>query len=314
MKYLITGGSGFLGKHLAKHIAQNGHEVVGLSSEMADLRQPGTLEKFNGTKFDRIIHLAAWTQAGDFCLRHPGEQWTINQKINTHVLDWWQTRQPQAKLIAAGTSCSYSPDLPLIEENYLVGEPIDSLYTYAMTKRMMLVGLQSLAKQFGLQYLCVVPSTLYGAKYHTDGRQLHFIFDLIRKIISGQEYGTPVVLWGDGHQKRELVLVDDFARVLFELDVKVENEVVNIGSGTEYSIREFAGMICERVGYDFKRIEFDTTKYVGAKSKCLDVRKLHRLLPDLQMTPLAQGLSRTVDWFSDNKHLFMSAPNANGKG
>src|SRR5439155_13507909 len=128
--------------------------------------------------------------------------WIINQQINTNVLTWWQMFQPQAKLIGVGSSCSYPPDRPLSEENYLVGEPIESLYTYAMTKRMMLVGMQALHRQFGLNYLCLVPSTLYGPGYHTDGRQMHFIFDLIRKILRGKRYGEPVVLWGDGHQSR----------------------------------------------------------------------------------------------------------------
>ena len=130
-----------------------------------------------------IFHLAAWTQAGDFCLRHPGEQWLINQKINTNTLNWWQEDQPQAKLIFMGTSCSYSPDCRLLEDNYMIGEPIESLYTYAMTKRMLLQGARAINQQYGLEYLCTVPSTLYGPGYHTDGRQMHFIFDLVKKIM-----------------------------------------------------------------------------------------------------------------------------------
>ena len=83
--------------------------------------------------YDRIYHLAAWTQAGDFCLRHPGEQWLINQRLNTNVLEWWQRCQPQARMICMGTSCAYDPELPLAEEYYLDGVPIESLFTYAMT-------------------------------------------------------------------------------------------------------------------------------------------------------------------------------------
>ncbi len=306
MNILVTGASGFLGRHLCKQLKANGHSIVEVSSKIADLRKVGTLDQFSSTKFDRIYHLAAWTQAGDFCLSHPGEQWLINQAINTNVIEWWHRTQPHAKIIVTGTSCSYSPDLPLKEENYLVGEPIEGLYTYAHTKRMLLIGLKALHKQFGGSYLYVVPSTLYGPDYHTDGRQLHFIFDLIRKIIAGKEQGSPVVLWGDGHQKRELVLVDDFSRIMFELDRSVSNEVINIGAGEEYSIREFAGLICEYVGYDSSKIQYDTSKYVGAKSKCLDVRKLKQLLPNSKVTPLNVGLKRTVEWFVENKKAFLS--------
>ena len=221
------------------------------------------------------------------------------------MLAWWQKSQPQAKLIAMGTSCSYSPQLELIEDNYLDGVPIDSLFTYAMTKRMLFAGLLALSLQFGLKYLCLVPSTLYGPGYHTDGRQMHFIFDLIRKIIRGKLYDEPVVLWGDGRQARELVYVDDFVSAAIDLAARVDNELVNIGAGQEHSIRHFAQLICREVGYDFHRIQFDTTRYVGAKSKCLSVAKLSRLLPDFRRTPLDAGLKTTIEWFwSQRDKLF----------
>ncbi|HQU43124.1 MAG TPA: NAD-dependent epimerase/dehydratase family protein, partial [Pirellulales bacterium] len=115
MRVLVTGGTGFLGTALCAQLAARGDEVVRLGSKNCDLTGPGSLDAFDGKKYDQIFHLAAWTQAGDFCLSHPGEQWLINQRINTNVLDWWQARQPQAKLIAMGTSCAYPPERPLRE-------------------------------------------------------------------------------------------------------------------------------------------------------------------------------------------------------
>ncbi|MGZ3798302.1 MAG: NAD-dependent epimerase/dehydratase family protein, partial [Pseudobdellovibrionaceae bacterium] len=239
MKIIVTGASGFIGHNLCTSLREAGHEVLGLSSKDWDLTQPVSTETLRSQKWDLIFHLAAWTQAGDFCLRHPGEQWIINQKMNTHVLDWWQKDQPQAKLICMGTSCAYSPDVELVEPNYMLGEPIESLYTYAMTKRMLYAGVRALHKQWGLKYLCLVPSTVYGPGYHTDGRQMHFIFDLVRKILRGKEYSEEVVLWGDGNQKRELVYIDDFVQNVIFLSTQRENEIINIGAGVEYSIREF---------------------------------------------------------------------------
>ncbi|MEM8779804.1 MAG: NAD-dependent epimerase/dehydratase family protein [Cyanobacteria bacterium P01_G01_bin.49] len=307
MKILITGATGFLGTNLCSQLETQGHELIKLNSKNCDLTQPDSLLKFNNLSYDQIYHLAAWTQAGDFCLYHPGEQWIINQQMNTNVLTWWQKYQPQAKFICMGTSCAYDPDLSLIEENYLTGMPISSLFTYAMTKRMLYAGLLALNKQYGLKYLCLVPSTLYGTGYHTDGRQMHFIFDLIRKIIRGKLYDEPVILWGDGTQSRELVFVEDFARIAMQLAQTVDNDLINIGAGEEYSIRHFAKLICERVGYDFNQIKFDTSRYVGAKSKCLVVDKLKQSLPNFDLTPLELGLTKTIEWFWQEQEKLVPA-------
>jgi GDP-L-fucose synthase len=301
MKILITGSSGFMGQALTQKLNGQGHELTLLNSKNGDLTIQDSLKKFNNIKYDQIFHLAAWTQAGDFCLHHPGEQWIINQQMNTHVLSWWQKDQPQAKFICIGTSCVYDPAMELKEENYLTGMPIESLFTYAMTKRMLYAGLLALNKQYKLNYLCVVPSTLYGPGYHTDGRQMHFIFDLIRKIIRGKLNGDKVVLWGDGHQKRELVFVDDFVNLMTRLSAQKNNDLINIGAGAEFSIRHFAQLICKEVGYDFEKIEFDPSRYVGAKSKCLEISKLKKIVPDLAYTPLEQGLSQTIAWFMKEK-------------
>jgi GDP-L-fucose synthase len=270
--------------------------VTGLNSQNCNLLQPDSLHRFRET-YDQIWHLAAWTQAGDFCLRHPGEQWLINQHINTNVLDWWSSRQPQAKLIAIGTSCSYAPGSELAEENYLAGSPVAELYSYAMTKRMLLVGLQALAAQYGLKYLYLIPSTLYGPDYHTDGRQPHFIFDLIDKISRGSRFDEPVNLWGDGHQKRELVFVGDFVDAAMNLSMTADNDVVNIGSGEEYSIRWYAEKICRLVHYDPTRISYDTSRYTGVRSKQLSTNRLKSLLPEFEMTPIEHALDMTVSWF-----------------
>ena len=297
MKILITGASGFLGTALCKAMEALDHQITQLNSRNCDLTRQGALSPYSDVAFDQIFHLAAWTQAGDFCLHHPGEQWIINQQINTQVLEWWQQAQPQAQLISIGTSCSYAPDRALLEDNYLEGQPIDSLFTYGMTKRMLYVGAKALAKQYGLKYLVLVPSTLYGPSYHTDGRQMHFIFDLIRKIIRGKRFGEPVVLWGNGYQKRELVFVDDFVRAMIQLAQTTSNDLVNIGAGEEFTIRHFAESISSIVGYDSAQIQYDESRYVGAKSKCLDIAKMQRLLPDFQPITLEEGLRRTIDWF-----------------
>jgi GDP-L-fucose synthase len=302
----ITGGSGFLGKNLIEALKQRGYQIVAPTSKECNLLQDKSLNPWQEEKFDMIFHLAAWTQAGDFCLKYPGNQWFNNQRLNTNILEFWSNFQTQAKLITIGTSCSYSPDFPLIEENYLQGQPIESLYTYAMTKRMLWVGQKALEKQFGLKHLTLVPSTLYGMDYHTDGRQLHFIFDLIRKILHGKLCNAPVILWGDGYQRRELIHVSDFVSTLLNLTDTSCNDIINIGAGQDFSIKEFAHEICIHVGFDANKIQYDTSKYVGAKSKCLNIDKLKSKIPAFNPRPIQKGLKEVIEWMQVKDVFFNS--------
>jgi GDP-L-fucose synthase len=296
MRAFVTGGNGFLGTHFVKKLKEDGYEVTAPSRTQLDLRNPVEFRKIR-ENFDLVVHLAAHTQAGDWCLTHQGEQWLLNQQINTNVLTWWHEMCPNAKMIAIGTSCSYPIDHVLTEENYLIGNPIESLRTYAMTKRIMLEGLQALDAQYGQDFLYVIPSTLYGSGYHTDNRQLHFIFDLIRKILLGKNHGSEVELWGDGYQRRELVHVEDFILNTLRLLNSGESGVYNLGSGIDYSIREYAGFICKQVDFPEAKLTYNTEKYVGARSKLLDISKAVAVLDAYESRDILVGMSETVEWF-----------------
>ncbi len=308
MQILVSGSSGFLGRFLCETLKEQKHEVTKLNSQNCDLTKKQSLNQFNHVKYDQIFHLAVWMQAGDFCLKHPGDLWLINQEINTNILAWWQQYQPQAKMITMGTSCAYDPHYPLEEQNYLKGTPIPSLFSYGMTKRMLLTGLLSMNHQYGLDYLYIIPSTLFGPKYDKKGKQLHFIFDLIRKILRGLLYDEPVILWGDGHQKRELVHIQDFIKTMLKLNKTERNDLFNIGAGQEYSIQEFARTICNYTEFPFSKIQFDESKYVGARSKLLINDKLRTIMPEYNPSPVNLGIHATIDYFMKNRDLYLPQP------
>ena len=107
--------------------------------------------------------------------------------------------------------------------------------------------------------------------------------------------GEPIVLWGNGHQRRELVYVEDFVSIMIDLSISQKNDLINIGAGEDYSIREFAQIICDKLEVDSSKIIYDEEQYVGAKSKVLDTKKLNNLIPNFKQVPLKDGLDLTIE-------------------
>ena len=161
MNYFITGGNGFIGRTLIetlKNREPNSLFYTPNSNEL-NLIKPIVTDEI---KFDFIIHLAAYTQAGDFCNKFPYDQFEINNYINLNMLKYWRKYSPEAKFIAMGTSVSYDGQLEMTEDNYLCGIPIDMYQSYAYSKRNLLIGMQSAQKQFGMKFNYYIPSTIVG--------------------------------------------------------------------------------------------------------------------------------------------------------
>jgi GDP-L-fucose synthase len=303
MNIFVTGATGFLGRHLCRRLSKDGHRVAEIDSHQCDLTKPIEQQIRLGFDVDVIFHLAAWTQAGDFCLHHPGEQWLINQKINTNVLDWWRQENPEAKLISIGSSCAYDPDGDMREENYLRGTPHHDLFAYATAKRMLHVGQLAMEIQYGMKSLTLAPATLYGVAYHTDERQPHFIFDIVRKILRGKQNAEPVILWGSGFQKRDAIHVGDFVEIAVQCLGTSPCGILNIGPGSALTIREYARVVCDLIGFESEMIQYDHDAYSGQKSKILDVGRLRRTFPGFLNTPLNIGLQQVIDWYKANPQL-----------
>lgn len=277
-KVLITGNSGYLGKNLVSKLKQLNIQCYFSNTKDANLLEFDNLKVFNDVKFDYIFHLAAWTKAGDFCLHVPFTQWLINNKINNNIIEYWVKDQRQAAFIGIGTSCSYDPDLEMIEENYLSGNLDKDLFAYALTKRSMLVALQAAQKQYNLNYLYFIPSTIYGPNFSNNDD--HFIYDLVRKIKSAKQKNSKAILWGTGEQTRDLIYIDDLCNAIIKASIEknLKNTILNISSNESFSIKQYAQKICDILEINFDDyIEFDKNAFMGVMNKKLNIEKAKKL-------------------------------------
>tara|TARA_R110001592_G_scaffold39493_1_gene129999 strand:- start:3606 stop:4490 length:885 start_codon:yes stop_codon:yes gene_type:complete len=288
MNIIVTGATGFVGRHLVPKLRTLGHSVMEYDSKTLNrLRIVEGLQPV-----DYIIHLAVKTAAGGYCQTHSGDQYLINSEINSLVMNTWKKDFPKAKMITFGSSCSYDKNIVKTEDNYLRGEVETGYEVYGNVKRNLLIGLKAMKQQFGMNYSFLIPSVFYGPNYELDDK--HFIFDLIRKIVNAKNGGDEVVLWGDGTQTRELIFIDDAVDIIIKA-MEWDLDIVNLSSGKEHPIREYAKAICNIVGYDSSNINYDITKFVGSKSKNL----INTHLTDFEFTSLEEGLKQTITYYEN---------------
>lgn len=307
-KFLITGGTGFLGKNLVKYITERGGIVdyfgsnYNLSIESEAIR---AFQTFNKT-YDYIIHAAVLQGAGDWPLFHKAEQFDTNCRIHANTLKCWKEYQPQARFIGIGSSCSYpGTKIELFEEDYWNGRMHESVDIYGLTKKVMNVGIEAYKAQYGLKGTTAVFATLYGPHDSFDREKSHVVSALVRKFVEAKESNSPEVeVWGDGTQTRELIYIEDQIKGLLTV-LDYDGELINIGTGTTHTIKELAETIKELVQYEGK-IFYNTNRFVGVKHKVLNVdvaKTTYGWTTKIELGTLRDNLLKTIDWFEQNKHL-----------
>jgi GDP-L-fucose synthase len=211
---LITGGTGFVGRHLAKELRRRGIEHAALSQRDYDLTRPEQAEAALAAhaQCNVIVHLASYQAAGEFPAKHPGEQFHINTLIHANLLEAWRRHMPHAKLLAVGCSCAYPSGAEVLSEDRLLDGPIHgSVYSFAHTKRSLYVGLRAYNDQYGLDGSYVIPATLYGEDDDFAPETSHVCGALVARFVRAVRESWPEVeIWGDGTQKREFMDVKDF--------------------------------------------------------------------------------------------------------
>jgi GDP-L-fucose synthase len=304
-RILVTGGNGFLGKHLVRRLRGAGCErLIAPRAAECDLTRDADVRRLlERERPEVVVHLAAVVGGIGANRRQPGSFFYKNLMMGVQLVEAARESGVE-KFLAVGTICSYPKftPVPFKEEHLWDGYPEETNAPYGLAKKMLLVQLQAYRQQYGFNGANVLLVNLYGPGDNFDLETSHVIPALIRKCVEARQRGDAVLpVWGTGRPTREFLYVEDAARGLhLALERLGTSDPVNIGSGQEISIADLAGLIARKTGFTGK-LAFDPNQPDGQPRRCLDVRRAKELLGFEATTSLSDGLDRTIAWYEGQR-------------
>ena len=304
-KIFIAGHNGMVGKAIWKVLSENGFiNLIGKSSKELDLRDQLKVKDFFIFEKPHVVIDAAARVGGILANSNYPYQFLMDNMLIQNNLLTSSLETDVEKFVFLGSSCIY-PKLapqPLKEDCLLTSSLEPTNEWYAIAKITGVKACEAIRKQYGKDYVSLMPTNLYGTQDNFDLQSSHVMPAMIRKFHEAMLDGnTPVTLWGTGKPLREFLHVDDLAlAVLFALENKLEDSLYNVGVGIDISIHELALLIQKIVGHTGEII-WDETKPDGTPRKLMDTTKLNQLgwYPKID---LESGIQDTYNWFVNNVH------------
>lgn len=298
-KILMTGGAGFLGKHVLDNIIEKKPKQVFIPrSKDYDLRNQKDCEKVV-QGMDLVIHLAANGGGIGYNRENPGTLCYDNLVMGAHIIEEARRAGVQ-KFVGLGTICQYPKytPVPFKEEDVWNGYPEETNAPYGLAKKMLLVLSQAYRQQYGFNAIHLMPVNLYGPGDNFDSQSSHVIPALIKKFVDAHKRGDKfVIVWGTGKPTREFLYVEDAARAIVLAAEKYNKpDPINLGSSFEISIKDLVNLIKKLTGFK-GNIVWDRTKPDGQPRRKLDTSKAEAEFGFRSTTNFEEGLKKTIDWY-----------------
>lgn len=310
-RILVTGGRGFLGSHIVERLVEKGCRVAAPGRAEYDLADPKQIKRlFKKVRPEVVIHAAAMVGGIGANRDNPGSFFYQNAIMGIQLIEACRVFSVE-KTVILGTICAYPKftPVPFREEQLWNGYPEETNAPYGIAKKALLVQCQAYRQQYGMNAIYLLPVNLYGPRDNDDAGTSHVIPALIRRCVEAiQENRSEIILWGDGSATREFLYVEDAANAVIAAAERFNGtDPVNIGSGSEVSIRDLAVKIAELTGFR-GRIGWDTSKPNGQPRRCLDVSRARELFGFTARISLEDGLRSTITWYlAQRKNLGASA-------
>ena len=299
-RVVVTGGSGFLGRHVVAALGTRGCTVLVPRKAQYDLTRIADVERmYADLRPDIVLHLAAVVGGIGANRDSPGRFFFENVMLGALTMEQARLSGVE-KFVGVGTICAYPKlaPIPFLERDLWNGYPEETNAPYGIAKKMLLVQGQAYRQQYGFNAIHLLPVNLYGPHDNFDPSSSHVIPALIRKCVEASEAGAAeVVIWGSGTATREFLFVEDCAEGIVLATERYDGpEPVNVGAGFEIGIRELAQLIAELTGFTGE-LTFDRTKPDGQPRRMLDVTRAADRFGFRATTDFRAGLRRTIDWY-----------------
>ena len=291
MKTLVTGGSGMLGRHLKEHLTN--HNTVFISSKDADLRVMSDVEDImNLHKPHRVIHLAAKVGGLQDNLKHPADFYNDNILMNTNLLK--ASHEHNVKRFTAMISTCAYPDVvekyPMKEDMLFAGPPPTGNFSYAYTKRSMVVQINAINQQYGRKYNYIIPCNLYSEYDNFEhGIKMHFVTALLQKLKSAD---GKIELLGTGKPLRQFMHTDDLARIIKRVVDEDITESFNAAPNFNLSINSMAEIAIDELCDKNIKIAWSKPELDGQHRKDVSSKKMLELIPNFKFTSFREGVKK----------------------
>jgi GDP-L-fucose synthase len=312
-RVIVTGGSGLVGKAIESiSLNYQDFEFIFLSSKEVNLLNYdstySTFQKYlkydeNGNVITSIIHLAASVGGLFKNLNHNVEMFENNLLLNMNVLKVAHVLNVQ-RVISILSTCIFPDQVtyPITEDMLHNGTPHNSNMGYAYAKRMLEVQSQLYQRQYNRDYICVIPTNIYGENDNFHLEDSHVIPGLIHKCYLQKMKGEPFVVMGSGKPLRQFIYSKDLAKLILWVLIEYksrESIILSVSEKEEVSIKRVAEFIANKMDYQDHLI-FDLSKSDGQYKKSVSNHKIRELVPEFEFTGMEEGLEKTIQWFIEN--------------
>ncbi|WP_029035335.1 GDP-L-fucose synthase family protein [Salinimicrobium terrae] len=301
-KIYIAGHRGMVGSAIWRKLEKEGYtNLIGRTSKELDLRNQQAVNTFFDTEAPEVVIDAAARVGGILANNdYPYQFLMENLQIQNNLIDASHKNNVE-KFIFLGSSCIYPKHAPQpLKEEYLLTDSLEPTNEwYAIAKIAGVKACEAIRKQFDKDFVSLMPTNLYGSHDNFDLQTSHVLPAMIRKFHEAKENSEPVKLWGSGTPMREFLHVDDLAdAVFFALEKELKENLYNVGTGKDLTIKELAETIQKITGHTGEII-WDNSKPDGTPRKLMNVDKLKNEGWSAS-TSLEEGIQKTYSWFLEN--------------